>query len=187
MTTSCHILAGCRGEVNPHRPFGRPDSPSASRYILVAIAVLTLLIIPACITGNGDDDDGGRGDRPGQITRPADLGLPLDDLRAVQAYDRADQLLLDWFIRRDLDAALENFSSNLRTGWSSIFDDTTVEGNCSFTQVDGSVPDASGTATARYAIDGCRVAPPGDLTATHATISVTVTDQNAWVISVEFE
>ena len=45
----------------------------------------------------------------------------------------------------------------------------------------------SGTAVARYSIDGCRVAPPGDLTASHINITVTVTDQNAWVISVEFD
>ncbi|MEZ4569573.1 MAG: hypothetical protein R2849_04450 [Thermomicrobiales bacterium] len=68
-----------------------------------------------------------------------------------------DQLLLDWFIRQDLDAALQNFSSNLRPNWSSIFDSTAIDGNCSFTQVEGTVPDQSGTVTARYSIDGCRV------------------------------
>ncbi len=148
--------------------------------------VLAVLLLPACISG-GDDDGPDRDDGIGQITRPADLGLPLDNPAAVQAYDRADQLLLDWFIRRDLDAALGNFSSNLQTTWASIFDGTEIDGNCSFTQVEGSVPDASGTAVARYAIDGCRVAPPGDLTAAHVNIQVTVTNQNAWVTSVEFE
>jgi hypothetical protein len=143
-------------------------------------------LLPACL-GGGDDGELDRDDGPGQITRPADVGLPLDNPAAVQAFDRADQLLLDWFIRRDLDIAIENFSSNLRTTWASIFDGTVIEGNCSFTQVEGSVPDQSGTALARYAIDGCRVAPPGDLTAAHINILVTVTDQNAWVISVEFD
>ncbi|MEZ4520764.1 MAG: hypothetical protein R3A46_03815 [Thermomicrobiales bacterium] len=157
------------------------------RLSFLALACVALsLMLPACI---GDDDDDGmdRDDRPGQITRPADVGLPLDDAGAVQAYDRADQLLLDWFIRQDLDAALQNFSSNLRPNWSSIFDSTAIDGNCSFTQVEGTVPDQSGTVTARYSIDGCRVAPPGDLTASHINVMVTVTDQNAWVVSVEFD
>jgi hypothetical protein len=147
--------------------------------------LLALLALPAC--GGDDDDTPDRDEGPGQITRPADLGLPLDNPQAVEAYDRSDQLLLDWFIRRNLEAALENFSSNLRTTWASIFDGTAIEGNCSFTQIEGSVPDPSGTATARYSIDGCRVAPPGDLTASHINVQVTVTDQNAWVISVEFD
>lgn len=155
--------------------------------MLVLITLLAgMLLLPACISGD-DDDMPDRDDGPGQITRPADIGLPLDNPAAVQAYDRADQLLLDWFIRRDLDAALANFSANLQTTWASIFDGTTIEGNCSFTQVEGTAPDASGTALARYSIDGCHVAPPGDLTATHINIQVTVTDQNAWVISVEFD
>lgn len=158
--------------------------PSTGRVALL-LALIPALLLPACL-GGGDDDDGS-GEQPGQITRPADAGLPLDDPIAVQAFNRADQLLLDWFILGDLDRALENFGSNLRTSWASIFDGTTVEGECSFTQVEGSPPDQSGTLTARYAIDGCRVAPPGDLTATHIAIQVTVTDQNAWVISVEFE
>ena len=157
----------------------------APHTLLLLTLLVAIFLLPACI-GGGDDDDLDRDDGPGQITRPADLGLPLDNPAAVQAYDRADQLILDWFIRRDLDVALENFSSNLRTTWSSIFDGTEIEGNCSFTQVEGTVPDQSGTALARYAIDGCRVAPPGDLTATHINIQVTVTDQNAWVVSVEF-
>ncbi|CAN5675835.1 hypothetical protein BH23CHL2_BH23CHL2_21000 [soil metagenome] len=156
-------------------------------WMLLLTAAIAAFLLPACIGNGNDDDDMDREGRPGQVARPADIGLPLDDPRAVQAYDRADQLLLDWFIRRDLDVALENFSSNLRTTWASIFDGTTIEGNCSFTQVEGSVPDQSGTVTARYVIDGCRVAPPGDLTASHIIIRVTVTDQNAWVISVEFD
>ena len=166
---------------------GPANGKKPARRALLFLALLAAaLLLPACI---GGDDDGeiSRDDGLGQITRPADLGLPLDNPQAVQAYDRADQLLLDWFIRRDLDAAIENFSSNLRTSWASIFDGTTVEDNCSFTQVEGTVPDQSGTAVARYSIDGCRVAPPGDLTASHVNITVTVTDQNAWVISVEFD
>ena len=157
-----------------------------------SLSVVALLVVAALLSFSGcmggDDGDGlDRDDRPGQISRPADIGLPLDDPRAVQAYDRADQLLLDWFITRDLDIALENFSSNLRTTWASIFDGTEIEGNCSFTQIEGTAPDGSGTTTARYAIDGCRVAPPGDLTASQIAITVAVTDQNAWVTSVEFE
>ena len=161
------------------------SSRDLPRSILLGLLMLVALILPACIGGDDDDDDLTGG--PGQITRPSDLGLPLSDPRAVQAYDRADQLLLDWFIRRDLDAALGNFGSNLRTTWASIFDGTAIEGNCSFVQIEGTVPDQSGTATARYSIDGCRVAPPGDLTAAHINIMVTVTDQNAWVVSVEFD
>ncbi len=157
------------------------------RTLVFLLLLIATLLLPACIGGGGDDDDISRDDGPGQITRPADIGLPLDNPQAVQAYDRADQLLLDWFIRRDLDAAIENFSSNLRTSWASIFDGTTIDDHCSFTQVEGTVPDQSGTAVARYSIDGCRVAPPGDLTASHINITVTVTDQNAWVISVEFD
>ncbi|HLT19404.1 MAG TPA: hypothetical protein VKZ96_08115 [Thermomicrobiales bacterium] len=155
--------------------------PLAPARWLLALALLAALLT-GCLGGDDDDD----GERPGQITRPAGAGLPLDDPVAVQAFDRADQLLLDWFILGDLNRAQENFSANLRTVWASIFDGTTIDGECSFTQVEGSQPDASGTVSARYAIDGCRVAPPGDLTATHITILVTVTDQNAWVISVEF-
>jgi hypothetical protein len=156
------------------------------RALVFLMLLIAILLLPACISGD-DDDEISRDEGPGQITRPADLGLPLDNPQAVQAYDRSDQLLLDWFIRRDLDAAIGNFSSNLRTSWASIFDGTTIEDNCSFTQVEGTVPDQSGTAVARYSIDGCRVAPPGDLTASHINITVTVTDQNAWVISVEFD
>jgi hypothetical protein len=151
---------------------------------IAACAVLALILLPACIGGADGSDDG---ERPGQITRRADVGLPLDNPQSVRAFDRADTLLLDWFILGDLENALLSFSSNLRTGWSSIFDGTAVEGECSFTQLEGSLPDQSGTVSARYAIDGCRVAPPGDLTASHIAIMVTVTDQNAWVISVEFD
>jgi len=157
--------------------------PSIPVRLLLGLALLPLLLLGGCL--GGDDDNAG--ERPGQITRPADAGLPLDDPIAVRAFDRADQLLLDWYIRHDLDRALENFSANLRTAWASIFDGTTFTGQCSFTQVEGSQPDGSGTVSARYAIDGCRVAPPGDLTASHITVLVTVTDQNAWVISVEFD
>jgi hypothetical protein len=152
--------------------------------LLLVAGIAALALAPACITGGSDADDD---ERPGQITRQSDAGLPLDNPVAVRAFDRADQLLLDWFILEDLDRALENFSSNLQTSWASIFDGTAVEGECSFTQVEGSQPDQSGTVIARYALDGCRVAPPGDLTASHIIITVTVTDQNAWVISVEFE
>ena len=161
----------------------RPRAPH--RSMLLGLLILAVFLLPACIGDDDDDDDLTGG--PGQITRSSDLGLPLDHPGAVQAYDRADQLLLDWFIRRDLDAALGNFSSNLRTTWASIFDSTAIEGNCSFIQIEGTVPDQSGTATARYSIDGCRVAPPGDLTAAHINVMVTVTDQNAWVVSVEFD
>ena len=151
--------------------------------LTLALLVAAGLFLPACLGGDGSDES----EQPGQISRPANIGLPLDDPRAVRAYDRADNLLLDWFILRDLDDALLNFSSNLRTNWSSIFDGTAIDGSCSFTQIEGSPPDQSGAVTARYAVDGCRVAPPGDLTASHITITVTVTDQNAWVISVEFD
>ncbi len=161
-----------------------PTSLIRRAVSLIAVACIVLLL-PACL--GGDDAGDSVENRPGQITRPGDVGLPLDNPISVQAFDRADQLLLDWFILDDPDLALLNFSSNLRPTWASIFDGTTVEGDCSFTQVEGRLPDQSGTVTARYAIDGCRVAPPGNLTASHVTVTVTVTEQNAWVVNVEFD
>ncbi len=146
--------------------------------------LIIALVLTGCISGGSDAQNSGP---PGQITRPADVSLALDDPGAVRAFNTADLFLTDWFFLGNPEAAANRISLNLRQPWESLLSETGVDGNCSFRQVGGPPLDASGTTIARYQIDGCLITPPGDKTATHINVGVTATDTSAWVISIEFD
>lgn len=151
----------------------------------VALMVVVLIagLASGCIFGGENSADAGAG----QITRPNDSGLALDDPGAVQAFDAADMFLVDWFFRRNPEQALAHVSADVRPSLTSTVTETRIEGQCSFVQVDGDPLDANGTTVARYAINGCQVIPPNEEPATHIAVSVTVSDTQAWVTGVEFQ
>lgn len=142
---------------------------------------MALLGLTGCL-GDGTDAI----EPHGQITRSADIGLPLDNPDAVMAFDVADDFLLSWFFRDDTDRALEEVHPDLRESWRSLLDDTKISRDCSLLQIEGAVPDAAGTVTARYALDGCQVTPPGGTTALYIDLTMTRADNRYWVNQVEF-
>ncbi len=147
----------------------------------VGVCVLALLGLTGCL----GDDTGAREPR-GQITRSADIGLPLDNGDSVAAFDVADDFLLSWFMRRDIDRALEEMHPDLRDPWRGLLEDTRISRSCSLLQMEGSVPDAAGTVTSRYALGGCQVTPPGGLTAVYIQLTMTRGDDRYWMNQVEF-
>lgn len=153
--------------------------PPSIRWAMVGM--FALLLLTGCM-----GDGGGAGEFRGQITRPADVGLPLDNPDSVAAFDVADDFLLSWFFRDDIDRALEEIHPDLRESWRSLLDDTQISRNCSLLQVEGGVPDQGGGITARYAFGGCRVTPPGGKTAVYIQLTMTRVDNRYWVNQVEF-
>ena len=145
------------------------------------LATLALLGLTACM-----GDDTGASESQGQISRPADVGLPLDNPEAVTAYDVADDFLLSWFFREDIDRALEEMRPDLRESWRSLLEDTDIDRDCTLLQVEGSTPDLAGAVTARYAIGGCQVVPPGGTTAVFIQLTMTNVENRYWVNQIEF-
>lgn len=148
------------------------------RWGMVCLAVM--LPFTGC-NGGGEEANAS-----GQITRPADVGLPLDNPAAVAAFDVADDFLLDWFLLNDTEAALQHVHPNFRDAYRSLLEDTVIDRTCSLLQVEGSLPDASGTVTARYAIGGCRVRSPSINTAVYIELTMTAGEGGPWVSQVEF-
>lgn len=153
--------------------------PPVVRWIVVGS--LALLGLTGCL-----GDDTGASETRGQITRPADVGLPLDNPDSVAAFDVADDFLLHWLFREDIDRALEGMRPDLRESWRPLLEDTGVSRDCSLLQVEGSVPDQAGAVRARYAFDGCQVTPPGGKTAVYIEMIVTRVDNLYWVNHIEF-
>lgn len=122
----------------------------------------------------------------GQISRPGDIGLPLDNPVSEAAFDVADRFLVKWFFLEDYEAAANLVHPNLRDSWRPIIEDTRVERTCSFVQVDGSEPDEAGTVTARYALGGCMVTAPGGLAAVYIELTLTGGDDGPWINQIEF-
>lgn len=147
----------------------------------IAVGVLALLGLAGCM-----GDATGANEQGEQITRPADVGLPLDNPDSVAAFDVADDFLLSWFFRDDIDRALEEMHPDLRESWRSLLEDTEIDRNCSLLHIEGSVPDQGSGVTARYAFDGCQVTPPGDKTAVYIELTMTRAEDRFWVNQVVF-
>jgi hypothetical protein len=150
------------------------------RWALLFLALLSLLT--ACIGDDNEDD----AEPSGQITRPADLGLPLDNPASVEAFNVADSLLVAWFLQRDPERALSKVHPNIRESWRPLIEETEIQRTCSLLQVEGSQPDASGVVVARYAIGGCKVTAPGGFTAVYIRLMMTTSDGGPWVSQIEF-
>lgn len=122
---------------------------------------------------------------PGQITRPGNIDLPLDNPESVAAFDVADDLLLNWFLLEKYERALEYVHPNLRESWRSLIEDTEVKRKCSLLQVKGTRPDASGMVQARYALGNCQVVAPGGLTAVYIQLTIVPGEGGPWVTQIE--
>lgn len=153
--------------------------PPSLRWL--AVGCCTLLVLTGCLGG-----DGGGGEPQGQITRPADVGLPIDNADSVAAFDVADSLLLSWFFREDIDRALGEVTPELRESWRALLEDSEVKGDCSLVQLEGSVPDVSGVVTARYAISGCQVSSPDGKTAVYIQLAMSRSQERYWVNQIQF-
>lgn len=147
----------------------------------VFLVAIVLLSLTACMTESEANDK-----ESGQITRPGDVGLPLDNPESVAAFNVADRFLLKWFFLEDIDRALEFVHPNFRETWRPLVEETEIERSCSLLQVEGSTPDASGAVTARYAIGGCKVTAPGGLTAVYIELTMTAGEGGPWVAQIEF-
>ena len=147
------------------------------KWAMLALACLVVL------TGCSDDEES-QG-TPGQITRPGNIGLPLDNPQAVEAFDVADDLLLNWFLLEKYDRALEYIHPNLRESWRSLIEDTEVKRKCSLLQVEGSQPDASGLVRARYALGNCQVVAPGGLTTVYIELTIVPGEGGPWVTQID--
>lgn len=150
-----------------------------SRWVVCCVLVIPLLA--GCARG-GDATDSA----PGQISRPADVGLPLDNPAAVEAFDIADRFLVKWFFLQDVDKAMTLVHPNFKDSWTPLVAETEIQRQCSFVQVDGSTPDAAGVVTARYAIGGCNVIAPGGLSAVYIQFTMSATEDGPRVIQIEF-
>ena len=154
---------------------------SRSSPMVVLCLLLVVLVVAGC--RNGTDASA---EPSGQITRSADIGLPLEYPEAVAAFNTADRFLVKWFFLKDADRAVEMFHPNLRDSWRPVIEETEVRRMCSFVQVGGTAPDAAGAVTARYAIDGCQVVSPGGLSAVYIEITLTNGEGGPFVNQVEF-
>jgi hypothetical protein len=154
-----------------------------ARWIIIGIA---LLLSMAGCSDNGNASNSGNGGVSGQITRPGDLGLPLDNPDSVAAFDVADRFLVSWFLLEDPDKALDKVHPNVREFWRPVIEDTEIIRTCSLLQVEGTTPDASGTVQARYALGGCKVTAPGGSTAVYINLTITSGDDDIWVSQIEF-
>jgi hypothetical protein len=153
------------------------------RWTIVWIALL--LAVAGCSNnGNASDSDDNRAS--GQITRPGDLGLPLDNPESVAAFDVGDRFLVSWFLLEKPDKALELVHPNVRELWQPLIEETEFNRTCSLLQVEGTVPDASGTVEARYALGGCKVTAPGGLTAVYIKLTITSGEDGVWISQIEF-
>ena len=151
---------------------------------LLAGTALLALLLASCFSPTSDANS-----TPpplGQITRPADAGLPLGDPAAVAAFDTANRFLVDWLFRDDPARAAERMSLDLRPIWTQFLQDTLVEGGCTLTQISGAPLDAEGVTTARYQISNCEITSPAGVQAAEVRVTVTSTGANIWITGVEF-
>lgn len=153
--------------------------PVMSRWALYCL--MAMFLLAGCARGSDANDSA-----PGQINRPADIGLPLDTQESVEAFDIADRFLVKWFFLEDVDKAMTLVHPNFVDSWRPLVAETEVKRQCSFVQVEGSTPDASGVVTARYAIGGCNVTAPGGLSAVYIQLTMSPTESGPRVIQIEF-
>lgn len=157
------------------------------RFWLAAVSVPAFIfpVLTAC-NGEGESAADPINVNAGQIVRPADAGLALDDSGAVQAFGAADRFLSDWLFLQDTTRAAKHITPDLRPTLEALLNDTEIEGTCVLRQIEGEPLDAQGTTVARYVIEGCQITPPDAEPADAIDITVTVTDQSAWVTGVQF-
>ena len=155
----------------------------SARWTSVGIALL--LALTGC-GGNGNASDTGNDRASGQITRPGDIGLPLDNPVSVAAFDVADRFLVNWFLLEKPEKALEKVHPDVRDFWRPVIEETEITRTCSLLQVEGTVPDASGTVQARYALGGCKVTAPGGLAAVYINLTITSAEDGPWISQIEF-
>jgi hypothetical protein len=157
------------------------------RFLLAAVSV-PAFIFPMLTGCNGDGKSAADpiNVNAGQIVRPADAGLALDDPGAVRAFETADRFLSDWLFLHDTTRASQHITPDLRASLEALLNETEVEGSCVLRQIEGDSLDAQGVTVARYAIEGCQITPPEADPADAIDITVTVTDEAAWVTGVQF-
>lgn len=156
------------------------------RFLLAAVSV-PAFVFPVLAGCNGDGKSAADpiDVNAGQIVRPSDAGLALDDPGAVQAFETADRFLSEWLFLHDATRASQNISPDLRAGLEGLLNDTEVEGNCVLRQIQGDPLDAQGTTVARYAVESCQIALPEGEPADAIDVTVTIADQTAWVTAVQ--
>ena len=152
---------------------------------VLSVRFTVCIVLALGVVGCRDDSDV-NAEPSGQINRPGDVGLPLDNPVSVEAFNIADRFLIKWFFLKDFDAAANLVHPNLRESWRPIIEDTEVARTCSFVQVEGSEPDAAGAVTARYALGGCMVTSPGGLTAVYIELTLTGGEGGPWINQIEF-
>lgn len=151
-----------------------------------AIGTLLCVLLVAGMLAGCRDETEASAEPSGQISRPGDIGLPLENPDSVAAFNVADRFLVKWFFLQDIDRAVDLIQPELRDAWRPVIEDTEVRRKCSFVQVSGTEPDAAGTVVARYAIDGCQVVSPGGLTAVYLELTLTGSNDGPLVNQVEF-
>lgn len=156
------------------------------RFLLAAVSV-PVFVFPVLAGCNGDGKSAADPIEvnAGQIVRPSDAGLALDDPGAVLAFETSDRFLTDWLFLQDATRASLHISTDLRPGLMALLNDTEVEGSCVLRQIQGDALDAGGTTVARYAVEDCRITPPDGELADAIDVTVTVAGQDAWVTAVQ--
>lgn len=155
----------------------------ASGHILLIITI----ILAGCGSSSNNDEEPTVEPRAGQITRPEDVGLALDNERAVQAFDAAEVFLVEWFFLQNIDRTLNFVNPDQRSDLERIITGTQIEGACKLVQVIGEPPGPEGSVIAGYAIENCQVVPPeAGGAVSRIDITVILTDQNAWIIDIGF-
>ena len=147
--------------------------------------IFIFLLVPGTLAACSGESDA-RSEPNGQITRPGDVGLPLDNPEAVAAFDVADRFLLRWFFLQDIDRALEFVHADSRETWQPLLEETGIKRSCMLLQVEGSTPDAAGVVMARYAIGGCKVTTPDELAAEFIELTMTSGAEGPLVTQIEF-
>jgi hypothetical protein len=151
-----------------------------------AIWMMLCLVMIAGVLAGCRGETEASAEPSGQISRPGDIGLPLENPVSVAAFNVADRFLVKWFLLKDIDQAVRLIQPDLRDSWRPVIEDTEVQRTCSFVQVSGTEPDSAGTVVARYAIGGCQVVSPGGLTAVYLELTLTGSDDGPLVNQVEF-
>lgn len=163
-----------------------------SRVVAAGCSLLILLgLITGCISGddsNEPDVEPTPEPLPGQITRPADPDIALDNAQAVDAFKTAERFLVAWLFLRQPDQALREVSSDRRPTMEPILEGSQVDGACRLTQIVGTAPDENGVTTAQYRIEACQILPAGaDEAARQLTVTIAIAEQRPWVVALSFE
>lgn len=162
------------------------------RLITPGCVLLTILMIVSGCIGNGDNDNPDVEPTPepvpGQLIRPADANIALDNPQALAAFETAESFLVSWLFLRQPEQALRQVSADQRPAIGALLGETLVNGACRLTQVAGAAPDENGVTTARYRVEACQIVPVGAVDpATQISVTVTIAEQRPWVTALSFE